>query len=81
MSATKAALRDWDAHVKAILQATDVNDNEHPVERAKRIERLEQDVAAWASYYFPHYKTADFAQFHKNFFRDVISRDRIYVVS
>lgn len=80
MSTTKTALRDWDAHVKAILQATDVDDNEHALDREKRVKRLEDNPAEWASYYFPHYKSAEFAHFHKQFFKDVISRDRVYVV-
>lgn len=77
---TKAALKDWDAHVKSIMQATVVDENEHPSAQLRRVKELEEDIVAWANYYFPHFCSADFAPFHKKFFREVLQRDRSFVV-
>lgn len=76
----KQQLRRWDAHVKAIQQHTVVDQDEHPAAQLKRKTELEADIVKWANYYFPHFCTAEFAPFHKKFFKDALSRDRVFLV-
>jgi predicted phage terminase large subunit-like protein len=76
----KSALRDWNAHVKAILQSTEVNHLEDPYVQSKRIEKLESNIVNWCNYYFPHYASSEFAPFHKRFFDCMTQTTRSVIV-
>jgi phage terminase large subunit-like protein len=57
---TRAALELWREHCKEIQSVTEVSLNvtkETPVERDKRIRRLQSNYAAFCEYYFPHFLT------------------------
>lgn len=60
----RAALLEWDDHVRAIRRATPVDADEHPRVREDRVARLKGDFKAFCEYYFPHYCQSPFARFH-----------------
>lgn len=53
------ALERWQAHNKRVQSITSVGmaAEESPVERQKRIRRLQQDYPSFCEYYFPHWMT------------------------
>ena len=59
--ATQAEIKQryaqWQEHCKRIQSLTDLSglSNETPVQKEKRIRRLQNDYAAFCEYYFPHF--------------------------
>ena len=60
----KQSLDTWEAHKKAIMSSTTIDEKEHALTRAKRIKKLEADPEQWFQYYFPEYYSASPASFH-----------------
>lgn len=76
----KKYLEDWKVFRENINRATPIDLNETPLEKKKRIERLEKDDEAWFAYYFPHFYTAEPAPFHKRSTKIVMTNMEYYLV-
>ena len=61
---TKQSLDSWEAHKKAIMSSTTINEKETLFDRADRIKEYEADPEKWFRYYFPEYYSAAPATFH-----------------
>ncbi len=61
---TKQSLDSWEAHKKAIMSSTTIDEKETLFDRADRIKEYEADPEKWFRYYFPEYYSADPAPFH-----------------
>lgn len=72
-------LINWDEYVKNIREATPVP-VESVADKEKRIKGLKSDWIAFAKYYFPHYASAEFGDFHKRGVNKIIKNDSIYSV-
>ena len=70
----------WDEFVREMRQATPVNIDETPAEKAKRIATLEADQEKWFAYYFPTFATSEPAPFHKQSTRRIIKNQRWFEV-
>lgn len=68
----------WDDFAKEIRQATPIDINETPAQKAKRIAWLEKEgnEVLWMKYHFPNFCTAEFAPFHLKTFRRLIKNKR-----
>jgi phage terminase large subunit-like protein len=75
----KAAVKDWDAYIKAMRSATVVDDNESVADKYKRIARLKEDVVAFCKYYFPHHCKAEFSKHHVKFLKRIAKVDRLTI--
>lgn len=55
----KLAYERWKEHCKEVQSLTELSTlvNETPVQKSKRISRLQKDYAAFCEYYFPHFLT------------------------
>ena len=62
---TERYIKEYEGHSRRIRQATSINVNESPGQRAARIRRLEKDYITWFGYYFPNYAKSPCAWFHK----------------
>ncbi len=58
-------LRTYEASIKRIEKATTIDIHETPVEKAKRITKLEKDYLAWFAYYLKDFASCESADFHK----------------
>ena len=58
-SEIKQRYAEWQEHCKRVQSLTDLSAlvNESPVQKDKRIKRLQKDYAAFCEYYFPHFLT------------------------
>jgi hypothetical protein len=76
----KQALLEWEDFLAAIRNATPVNANETPQQKAARIKELEKpgNHEAWFKYYFPKYSFADPAPFQKDSTKKVLKSTRLY---
>lgn len=63
--ADKKAAIDWDEFVKNMNRVSPVDFSETPLEKQKRLKRLEADNEAWFQYYFSAFYTSEPAPFHK----------------
>ncbi len=59
LSELKKSYAEWQEHCKRVQSLTDLSAlvNESPVQKDKRIKRLQKDYAAFCEYYFPHFLT------------------------
>lgn len=59
LSELKKSYAEWQEHCKRVQSLTDLTAlvNESPVQKDKRIKRLQKDYAAFCEYYFPHFLT------------------------
>ena len=59
ISELKKSYAEWQEHCKRVQSLTDLSAlvNESPVQKDKRIKRLQKDYAAFCEYYFPHFLT------------------------
>ncbi|MBQ3658010.1 MAG: phage terminase large subunit [Bacteroidales bacterium] len=57
MSIEKSIIRKWRLLGESIQSLSTVETGETPEQQLKRIELVRQDIAAFVSYYFPHYCT------------------------
>ncbi|MFL0089897.1 hypothetical protein [Tenacibaculum maritimum] len=64
LAADKKALERYKKKLKLIRSAGNVNAHETLEEKNTRIERAKKDVRFMVEYYFPHYATAECAEFH-----------------
>lgn len=55
----------FEQYCENFRNSTPININERPVERIKRISKLEANPEEWFKYYFPNYCTAEPTAFHK----------------
>lgn len=76
----KQAYKDWIEFAKNIARATSIDILETIPEQSERKALLLADIEQFAAYYFPHYCTSPFADFHRKFFKVVIENPRIYAV-
>lgn len=76
----KKYLEEWKVFSENVNRATPIDLNETPIEKKKRIERLEKDDEAWFAYYFPNFYTSEPADFHKKSTRKVMANDEYYLV-
>lgn len=60
----KQDIQDWENWIKQYLEDVADEPGQTPIERAKRIKRLEADPEEWFKYYFPKYCSAPSAPFH-----------------
>lgn len=58
-SEIKQRYAEWQEHCKRVQSLTDLSAlvNESPVQKDRRIKRLQKDYAAFCEYYFPHFLT------------------------
>lgn len=61
----KKYLELWNKYRENSAKATPVDLTETPVEKQKRIDRLEADHEEWFKYYFPNFYTSEPTAFHK----------------
>lgn len=80
MRTDKQYLQAWQEFRDNINRATPIDLTETPIEKRKRIERLEKDDEAWFAYYFPNFYTAEPADFQRRSTRLVMSNDELYLV-
>lgn len=73
-------VEDWDLFRDNLNRSTPIDLNELPVDKKKRIERLEKDDEAWFAYYFPNFYTSEPAPFHKKSTRIVMTNMEYYLV-
>ena len=76
----KQSIESWDEHIRAILDATSIDENETPEQRAARKAELEADPEEWFNYYFSHYCPNAPAPFHKEATRRVLDNPEHYEV-
>lgn len=74
-------LQDYDRHCQRIAQATTININEKPQDKAKRIKGLEADYAKWFEYYFPNFAKSACAPFHKALAKYIVKNKRCRVLA
>lgn len=74
----KQIAAQWDDFAKEMRQATPVNRNETPAEKAKRMSWLEKEgnEVEWFKYYFPNFCLSEFAIFHLKMFKRLIKNKR-----
>lgn len=77
----REALVDWEQYRKATAKATTIDLFERPEEKAARIEAHRTDFFAFAKYHFPHFTTAEFADFHRHLVKEMTARERGLLVS
>jgi len=61
----KEALKSWEEHLRSILKALPVDENENPEAKRKRIAHLEGNPEEWKRYYFTNYFKYPSPSFHK----------------
>lgn len=61
---TKQTLDSWEAHKKAIMSSTTIDEKETVDERVARIQKHEEKPEDWFQYYFPQYYSTSPAHFH-----------------
>mgnify|MGYP001382797975 CR=1 FL=1 len=57
-------LKEWQVFKDNINRATPIDLNETPLDKAKRIKRLEANPEEWKEYYFPNFYSSKPAAFH-----------------
>lgn len=72
--------RLWQAFKESITRHTQIDVNETPQERLKRVAKLENDPEDWFAYYFPHYYLSDPAPFHVRSSKRILSHPEWYEV-
>lgn len=76
----KQAIKEWEALITSIKEATSINPEDSQAEIMQRRRRLEADRDQWRRYYFSQYYTADPAPFHLKAADRFRSRSRMYEV-
>ncbi|MDM1513583.1 hypothetical protein [Myroides odoratimimus] len=76
----KQHLADWQEFRNNIRSSTQVDLQENPIDKIKRIERLEKDDEEWFAYYFPNFYTSEPAPFHKKSTKKVMQNMELYLV-
>lgn len=71
----KQYMEQWQKFKKNISQATPIDLNENPIDKKKRIAKLEQDDEEWFKYYFPNFYTSEPAPFHKKATKRIMEND------
>ena len=72
--------KEWEEYYNQFISDVDVDSAEDPVEKTKRIARLEADPEEWFRYYFPKYCTAPPAKFHRAATKRLFANRRWYEV-
>ena len=76
----KQAQSGWEDYVKNFLADVEIDPEETPEEKQRRIARLESDPVAWCRYYFPKYCSSPFAAFHIRAIRRIVKNTNTYEV-
>lgn len=76
----KQLLEDWRQYYESFISDVEIDTDESPDEKLRRIARLEAEPEKWFRYYFPSYCTAEPAAFHKAATRRLLEHDRWYEV-
>ena len=76
----KKYLEEWSRFSENIKRATPIDLDETPLEKKRRIERLEKDDEAWFKYYCPTFYTSEPAPFQKKSTKQVMSTEELYLV-
>ncbi len=74
-------IKDYELHCQRIEQSTFIDITESPLEKSKRIKKLEADYIAWFAYMFPMYATAPSAWFHKKMAKLIIENDIVSLLA
>lgn len=69
-------LNDYDLHCQFIIKSTVVDTTETPVEKNKRVAKLEKDYIQWFEYYFSHYAKVKCAPYHKQLANKIIGHKK-----
>jgi hypothetical protein len=73
-------LKAWQTFRDNFRKATPVDLNESTPDKLKRIKRLEANDEEWFKYYFPHYCTAEPADFHRKSTKKLMANPEIFIV-
>ncbi|MDY6122093.1 MAG: hypothetical protein SPI72_03330 [Porphyromonas sp.] len=76
----RQAVKEWDALIASIKQASSINPTDSDEEINRRKKKLEADPNAWRRYYFAQYYTAEPAAFHLRAAERFRTRRRMYEV-
>lgn len=76
----KQQLIEWNAFCESMAKATVIDINETPLEKKKRVERLEANHEEWFKYYLPNYYTSEPAPFHLKATKRVMNNPEFYEV-
>ncbi len=68
-------MRSYEAHCKAIEQATTIDINETPIQKRKKRLQLERNYVEWFEFMFPQYAKVPCAKFHKKMAKLIIEND------
>lgn len=72
--------KEWEDYYNQFISDVEVDSGEDPVEKTKRIRKLESDPEEWFRYYFPKYCTAPSAKFHRAATKRLFANRRWYEV-
>ena len=64
------AYREWTEYHRS-LKRDKAADNLSPVERRKKLEKLEADATGWILFFFPDFAKYPFTKFHKKAIRRI----------
>ena len=73
-------LLKFSSSTKAYFEDVDVNLNECPFEKKRRIAKLEKEPIKWMHYYFKNFLTCSFSKHHREFINYAIDNDVYYTV-
>lgn len=76
----KKALRAWEEFHKAFAQAVDIDPTLSSADIDRKRRELEADPVAWCRYFFPTYAKAEFAPFHIQAIKRIVSNPEWYEV-
>lgn len=76
----RRAYTDWEKFRKQVYKDTFIDLTETPIQKNKRIAKLEGDFEKWAEYYFPNYYKAKAAGFQKAASKRWIENEKWYEV-
>jgi hypothetical protein len=69
----KQQIQDWEEYRDNIFKSTPIDLKETPIQKEKRIKKLEENDEEWFKYYFPNYYSSEPADFHKRSTKRVMS--------
>lgn len=80
LKADKKAAERWEAYRQNLQRETPVDTEESEAQQRARIKRLLGNFEEFCKYYWPHFCSAPFADFHLSFAKAVAKSDRTYMV-
>lgn len=76
---TREAFKEWRAYHKALKRDKAVDDLS-PIERQRKLEKLEKEPITWITFFFSEFCTYPFAPFHKRAIKRITSNPEWYEV-